>query len=66
MAKPANGIMRFDKSMGYWEAFVTDADRAIVREVGNIMVASFPVKSYSLEDHQFPSRFAKGAVFLEG
>ncbi len=53
MAKPANVILQFDKSAGYWSAFVTDADGAIVREIGNLIVASFPVKNYTLEDHQF-------------
>jgi hypothetical protein len=54
MDKGANVVLQFDKvNDAFWLAMHKVTDKKEVTELGNDVYALLPVKSYSLEDHQF-------------
>lgn len=54
MDKPAWVVMQLDKvNDRFWLPLVENANDKNVEDVGNTLVVTLKVKSYSLEDHQF-------------
>lgn len=54
MDKGANVVLQFDKvNDGFWLAMLKATDKKELIESGNAVYARLPIKSYSLEDHQF-------------
>ncbi|SRR5260370_31020747 len=54
MDKPAQIVLHFNKqSDSFWLAMLNVTDKKSVQEFGDEVYALLPVKSYSLDDHQF-------------
>jgi hypothetical protein len=53
MDKPAQIVLQFRKNDGFWSALVEAADGRTAPETDQEVIAFVPVRSYSLEDHQF-------------
>jgi len=54
MDKGANVVLQFDKvNDGFWLAMLKVTDKKEISESGNEIYALLPIKSYTLEDHQF-------------
>jgi hypothetical protein len=54
MDKPAQVVIRFDKTIdNFWPVLVDAVDPTTVREAGNVVIILVDAKDYKLTDHQF-------------
>jgi hypothetical protein len=54
MDKPANVVLHFNKAREYfWLPMIDKFDTKTINEADGEVFVLFPVKGYSLEDHQF-------------
>jgi hypothetical protein len=54
MDKPAKVVLQFHKvNDSFWESMANVADEKSITESGEDVYVLLPVKSYSLDDHQF-------------